>query len=155
MALRGRRLVERERSGRGYKLRLGAEERQVIATLADQLGELMESDAPLVKRLFPTAYLTDPDKDLEYQLLARAELLDHRNQAVDTVRSTIDSSRLTPEELEAWMNVVNSIRLVLGTRLDVSEDDDGFSLDDADAPVQAVYHFLGWLLEEMVRAVSA
>ena len=44
---------------------------------------------------------------------------------------------------------------MLGTRLDVSEDDHDVDPDDPDAPAHAVYHYLGMLLGEVVDALEA
>ena len=44
---------------------------------------------------------------------------------------------------------------MLGTRLDVSEDDLDVDPDDPDAPAHAVYHYLGMLLGEVVDALEA
>jgi hypothetical protein len=52
------------------------------------------------------------------------------------------------------MLTVNSLRLVLGTLLDVTEDDAEPELDEDD-PVSAqwnLYGWLGWLLEWIVEA---
>ena len=53
-----------------------------------------------------------------------------------------------------WLTALNDLRLVLGTRLDVSEDDDDVDPDDPDAPAHAVYHYLGLLLGEVVDALE-
>ena len=50
------------------------------------------------------------------------------------------------------MGAVNDIRLVIGTKLDVSEDP-SFDIDedDPDAQAHAIYTYLGWLLEQIVE----
>ena len=60
------------------------------------------------------------------------------------------------EQLVAWMGSINDIRLVLGTRLDVTEDDRGNEVPDdhPDAQLHAVYHYLGWLEEQIVEALA-
>jgi hypothetical protein len=52
------------------------------------------------------------------------------------------------------MHAVNALRLVLGTMLDVKEDDQPFAIDpdDPDAATMALYGYLGVLLEEIVEA---
>ena len=61
---------------------------------------------------------------------------------------------LTEDQLNAWMGAVNDLRLVLGTRLDVTEDMDAVQLDDPRAPAFAVYQYLTHLLSEIVNALS-
>jgi hypothetical protein len=53
------------------------------------------------------------------------------------------------------MGAVNDLRLVLGTRLDVSEEMLG-TLDPSspDADAMAVYQYLSFLLESIVEALS-
>jgi hypothetical protein len=54
------------------------------------------------------------------------------------------------DELERFVRALNAMRLVLGTVLDVSEDDDveGDESSDGDVvvPQREVYDYLGWLL---------
>ncbi len=83
------------------------------------------------------------------------DLLVRRHAALDTMEATIDASRLDEEALLAWMGAVNDLRLVLGTRLDISEETDLLpDLDDPDAPALAVYGYLSELLGSMVDALS-
>ena len=151
----GRR-VRPSRKG-GYELRLPEEERNLLRNVAPQLRQLLDGDLaePGLRRLFPTAYADDPERDREYQQLVRDELADRRRAAVDTLLATVDADRVSEEELLAWMGAVNDLRLVLGTRLDVSEDE-GPELDpeDPEAPLVALYGYLGFLLEVIVEALS-
>ena len=58
--------------------------------------------------------------------------------------------------LLALMGAVNDLRLVLGTRLDVSEETD-LAVDptNPDAGAYALYGYLGFLLETCVDAISS
>ena len=51
------------------------------------------------------------------------------------------------------MQVLNGLRLLLGTRLDVSEEDE-FDPDAPEAPQRALLAWLGFLLEEAVGSAS-
>ena len=154
----GRR-VKRARRG-GYELRLPQVERELVASLVAQLrGVLTAEDAaadPGTRRLFPSAYADDAARDAEYRELVHDDLLASRLAALDVVDATVGSTRLDEEELLAWMGAVNDLRLVLGTRLDVSEETD-FDVDPSDPEGQAlaVYHYLSFLLESIVDALAA
>jgi hypothetical protein len=52
------------------------------------------------------------------------------------------------------MGAINDLRLVLGTRLDVTEEMEGVAVDDPRAPALAVYQYLTYLLSEIVQALS-
>lgn len=150
-----RRRIKRLRSGR-YQVRLSPEERMVLKSLPGQLRELLDDPDrdPSLARLFPPAYADDVVRDAEYQVLKGDELVARRQTALEVVERTVDAEELTEEELTAWMGVVNDIRLVLGTQLDVSEEMAAIDEDDPRAPAFALYGYLSWLLEQIVDAMS-
>ena len=156
MAFLRRARIQRAATGR-YTLRLPEVERELLADLVEQLREVLVSstDDPNVRRLFPTAYHEDPDKDQEYQQLVRDELLERRLAALSMVEETVDARELDDAGLTGWLTALNDLRLVLGTKLDVSEDDHAVDVDDPDAPAYAVYHYLSMLLGEAVDALEA
>ena len=66
------------------------------------------------------------------------------------------SDRLTEAELESWLGALESLRLVVGTQLDITEESYGFfDPADPDAPRLALYHWLSWLQEEVVQALAS
>jgi hypothetical protein len=146
----------RRTHGDTYQLHLPAVERELVANLVDQLRDLLTAttDDPSVRRLFPTAYNEDPERDREYQQLVRDELLERRLAALATVEQTADAETVDEEQLSAWLTALNDVRLVLGTRLDVTEDLSAVEADDPDAPAYAVYDYLGFLVSEVVDALA-
>jgi hypothetical protein len=154
MALFRRRRVHRTRQGT-YEVHLPEPEQTLLVSLVDQLRELLleSTDDPSVRRLFPTAYNEDPERDREYQQLVRDELLERRLAALATVEATVALPELDEQQLSAWLAGLNDLRLVLGTRLDVSEAPITVAADDPDAPAYAVYEYLGFLLSEVVDAL--
>jgi hypothetical protein len=150
-----RRGIERARDG-SFRVRLPSEEREVLRSLPAQLSELLgEGDASL-RRLFPPAYADDPDAEAEYRRLVEASLVDGRLAALAELERTASSERLSEAELESWLGALESLRLVLGTQLDITEESYGvFDPAHADAPRLALYHWLSWLQEEVVQALAA
>lgn len=155
MAIFRRRRISRTRRG-SYEVHLPEPERDLLGNLVDQLRELLTetTDDPSLRRLFPTAYNEDVERDREYQQLVRDELLERRLAALTIVEATLADPELTEEQLSAWLGAVNDLRLVLGTRLDVSEEPLEIEADDPDAPAYAVYEYLGFLLSEVVDALA-
>jgi hypothetical protein len=151
----GRR-IQRDRKG-GYRLRLPREERELLRSLPEQLRDVMRTDDPGLRRLFPPAYDDDPEADDEYRRLMRNELLEGKLAALRVVEDTADADHLTGEELEAWLAAIESLRLYLGTVLDVSEDPtvNAFHPNHPDARAMALYGYLSWLQEQAVEALSA
>jgi hypothetical protein len=127
--------------------------RELLGQLREQL--LASTDEPSMRRLFPPAYADDADRDAGYQVLTRDELLEGRLAAIDLVETTLDRGNLDQSQLTAWMTTLNSLRLVLGTRLDVDEELPLLDPSDPAAPAYAVYEYLGWLLSQVVDALAA
>jgi hypothetical protein len=150
-----RRRVTRTRKGE-YVLRLPPEERAVLRELPGQLRELLGSDDPSLHRLFPPAYTDDIEHEAEYQRYMGDDLLESHKRALEVMEETIDAERLDEEQLTGWLGALNDLRLVLGTRLDVTEDmyEDGIPPDDPRAPAFALYSYLGWLQEQVVEALA-
>jgi hypothetical protein len=148
--------VRRNRRG-GFDLRLPKDERALLRDVAPQLRQLLDGDLgdPTLRRLFPTAYADDPERDREYQQLVRDELAERRRASIDLLLATLEEDRLDEEQLLAWMGAVNDIRLVIGPRLDVGEETDPEpEPDDPDGPLLLLYGYLGYLLETIVQALA-
>jgi hypothetical protein len=156
MVLFGRRRMFRP-TGQGFAVGLDPDARRWVIDLAEQLDELLDSgaDGTELRRLFPTAYADDPERDAGYQILARQQLIDSRREAIAMMKASATQSVWTEDDLSAWLGIVNDLRLVLGTQLDVSEDDD-LDIDPAtpEAAAHLVYHQLGYLLSEIVDALT-
>lgn len=149
--------IQRDREG-GFRLRLSDGERELLRNLPAELHALLDSESgdPDLRRLFPPAYERDDEGEAEYRRLMADELLGGRRAALRLVQETAGSDRLTAEELDAWLRALNDLRLVLGTKLDVTEDMYGAELDPAhpQAYELSVYGYLSWLQEQLVAAAA-
>jgi hypothetical protein len=150
------RRIERDRKG-GYRLRLPADERELLRSLPAQLRDVLQTDDPGLRRLFPPAYADDREAEGEFRRLMREELLEGKLAALLIVEETADADRLSGEQLEAWLGALESLRLFLGTQLDVTETTYDQELDPSDpsAPALALYGYLSWLQEQAVEALAA
>jgi Domain of unknown function (DUF2017) len=148
-----------ERVDDAFRVRLGPNQRTVIRSLAGQHRELLIAESPssdpAVARLFPSAYPDDPLGSLEFEQATGDALLDGRLQAASTVESTTEADTLTEEQLLQWLAVVNDLRLVLGIRLEVTEEttEDAFAGDEARSGAYDLYVFLTWLESEIVEVL--
>lgn len=153
-------MVKRRPDG-AFDLVLDADRRDVLVELLRQLGELLEAtpDHPNLARLSPPAYLQDEEADTAYQLLAGEELRTSRQAAIASVIESLGRDQLSEDELWVWVQALNSVRLVVGTRLDITDDDHGPSLrslkDPEDRSLWAVYDFTTALQHDIVDALSS
>jgi hypothetical protein len=154
--LRDDRRIRRSRKG-DFELRIPEAERDVLRGLPQQLLEIHGSDDPVLDRLFPPAYPDDAERDREFRDMTLDDLRRQRQDALEVMARTIDSDRLSEEELLAWLSAINDTRLVLGLRLDVTEDLDISRIadDDPRAAMFGLYGYLTWLEEQAVGALSA
>jgi truncated hemoglobin YjbI len=147
--------VERTPAG-DIRLHLADDERALLREVADELGSLLEEapDDPSLRRLFPTAH-DDEELEREYRELTRGQLDAGRERSIETLRETADRELLTPEEADAWLRALNDARLVLGTRLEITEefDWDVFDANDPQAQELALYAYLSWIQEQLVEAM--
>lgn len=158
----------RQRDG-SFRLNLPPDVRDLVVHLCGELRDVLtqaDSTEPALRRLFPTAYHADPERDAEYQDLMRGELTASRLTALSRVIEVFDESDavISAGDLELFIQTLNAIRLLLGTMLDVNEDDpdepdpvpDDPDSDDPDSR-KATYHhlyaYLGWLLEAAVATL--
>lgn len=150
------------------------------AHLADLVGEFVEllseaegSDTPpdpAIARLVPDAYRDDAEAAGEFRRLTQNDLLDRRRDDATLVLATLSgeaesrasgapghpSARagvaiaLDEAAAAAWLRTLTALRLVLATRLGITDDD-----ADEDGPDFGTYHWLGYRLELLVRALEA
>jgi hypothetical protein len=148
-----RRLVRRDRQG-GYVLRLSASDREMLRQLAPQFSALLDQpDQPILRRLFPPAYseAAYAEHEEEYRRLMQEDLVTRHREELELLRSTADADHLSEPELLAWTRALNSVRLVLGTFLDVQEGEESRRPASAE---EALYHWLTHLQGEAIDALG-
>lgn len=174
MIRRRRRAIRR--TSRGFVLDLDADEIHLVRRLIGEVRQLVSdapADDPKLRRLFPPAYTDDDAGETEYRRLMRDDLVASRVAAIDAVETVLSAGESTGEVtgasvgpsgttsstgpivfdmagLEALATSINSVRLVLGSLLGISDEDDD---PDADVPEVALYQFLSWLLDGVVEAM--
>jgi hypothetical protein len=144
-----------------FEVRLSASERDAVRSFAAQMRELLTTETAAsdaaVARLFPPAL---PDDDvlgnLEYEQQHGDELLLGKLEALDTLEHTVAATDLNEDELLAWLGSLNSIRLVVGTRLGVTEEtaERDFAGDEEAAGLFELYGYLTWLQGWVIEALA-
>ena len=151
------RLVKRRRDG--YELRLDDRERELLREQLGSMRSLLLAESPAsdagVARLFPPAYPDDLLENLDYERTAGNGLLAERLAGLDDAEAALADQRVTEARLLALLRSINDLRLVYGVRLDVREETGRGDLEDPeDRAAYDVYVWLGWLMEQIVQALS-
>jgi hypothetical protein len=133
------------------------EEAELLALLARQLEQFVDDRAeqadPLVKRLFPEAYRDDPDAAAEFRRYTRDALRSYKADGAQGVATALTvASRVELDRLEAdrWARTLTDIRLMVGTRLGLADDES----EVPDGLVGDIYHWLTELQGGIVAALD-
>ena len=120
---------------------------------------------PAVRRLLPDAYRDDPEAAAEFRRYTDLTLRDEMAADIAVVQADLLSLAapphqltLTDESAEAWLRVLNRLRLVLAVRLGIETAHDHEVLeyiDPADPRAEAfmLYEWIGYLLGSVLRAL--
>jgi hypothetical protein len=137
--------VKVRRKGAVLRLDLHGAEPQLLNMLFDDFFSLLDSsdaEDPVIQRLYPDGYTDDERASAEYRELVAMDLREERTGRLQACRAELadGASRveLDEEAAERWIRVLNDLRLALGTRLGVTEDDEL----DGDEQAVTVYQWL-------------
>ncbi|GAA3770073.1 hypothetical protein GCM10022240_22990 [Microbacterium kribbense] len=146
-----------------------------LADLIEQFRDLLQgSDGaagdvptdPALARLFPDAYADDIDAARQFRELTASDLLAHRDEDARTVLASLGDARegpdgvddpreliivdLSPDDVEAWLRTLTSLRLVIASRLGIRTETDHDQTD----PRFGIYEWLGYRLEGLLQAID-
>jgi len=114
-------------------------------------GPLHQPDDPALARLLPDAYEDDDEASAEFRRYTEGDLRAGKRARAGQVLASLapyDEGGRVPldrEQADAWLGLLNDLRLVLGIRLEVTEETD---LDPpGDDPQAQALHVYGWLGE--------
>ncbi len=152
----------------GFSVGFSDVEAAALRRVAEELQQALEPqhlDEPQMKRLFPPAYPDDPKLQDEFLRMTQDELVARKRNASRAVIDSIDGGRikrgtfsaeLSEDQAQAWLGVINDARLVLGTRIDVTEDMDPEPSDASDplAAAHNLYVYLSGLQWYLIDAMS-
>lgn len=180
-------MFKRSLSGR-VSLILDQNERQLLRNLFNQSLELLEiddvqqHDDPLMQlmnmdgpteissdkalaRLFPNAYHNDDEASGDFRRYTEPDMrrakLENMRVVLDVLDDDQPKVQLTPAQVQAWLLALNDLRLILGTRIGIGEEDDLDSfveLDDEEIPEDTnpglyLYDYLTYLQEMLIQAI--
>lgn len=174
-----------KRTRKGVEAKVDPVEARVLAQCAEELLELLGSDEevpddpiaamvgiatgevappvdPALARLLPDAYQDDPAAATDFRRYTEADLRASKRSAASTALAQLQpllevggKLALDRDAADAWLGWMNDIRLVLGTRLEVTEEtyEEEVSADDPRGQALAVYGWLGWLQESLISCL--
>ena len=152
-------------------------ERAVLVTLAAQLVDMLEKRAaespadllyaqlgiggssapprdPALARLLPDAYRGDDEAASEHRRFTELGLVERKTANARAVILSLEAEaldsyevRLDAAAVQSWLRHITDVRLVIAARLQIEEDGDEGTGDDA---MLELYDWLGWMQESLV-----
>jgi hypothetical protein len=141
-----------------------------LEAMLDFSGPTRAPEDPVLLRLFPTAYLSDEESAAEFRRYTESDLRNSKAAAAASIIDTLEEAglgdlpedgtyidvELAPELAISWMRSFTDIRLAIAVRLGIEDEDlsSWYALDEDDpqAWMFALYEWVGFLQETLVRA---
>ena len=151
------------------RVRLVAPEADTLASLLTDLIDALrpgglDPDDPVYRRLYPDGYEGNAEAADAFRSLTESDLRDERLQRAEQCLAGLAEAggsahrkldvTLTPEAAERWLKVLNDMRLAVGTRIGITDEDHDFDFDPNDpaSMPRAVYAYLTGVQDALVRA---
>ena len=169
------------KSGLGGKLTLKLDDAElgVLSQLFEQMAELLEhpeseagtdplakmlnmsgstqiSEDPALARLFPNGYSDDEHASADFRRFTEQDLRAQKLAALTSVRDSLSGwtgkSSITAQQAQDWLKAINDLRLVLGTRLEITDEvETDF---EADEPGIHLYNYLTYLQGTLIDCLN-
>lgn len=154
-----------------------------LLRLPARLREVLEKpdfSSKVMERLFPRAFSEDPEAEADYQGLLRHDLLRQKLEGVAAFEKSLGSRKefklppdllarlelgeedfhlvqldLADEDLSFWLGFFHDLRLLIGTKLDVTDESWEEEIDprDPEAAEIGLLHRLAYFEETIVQAL--
>ena len=137
-----------------------------LAAIVGDLGSPEPPEDAVLQRLFPTAYEGDDESAGDFRRFTERGLRDGKVKNAEIVLESLGDPEysdqvtvsLNPEETQSWLRTFTDLRLALGTRLGVEQDDEDdwekLPEEDPRRHVYGVYVWLGWVQESLIQSLT-
>ncbi len=143
----------------------GGWEEDSIAGISWSADPVTAPSDPALRRLLPDAYPDDPEATEEFRRFTDATLRDGMHADLLAVRESLlvigenGHASLDDEAAQAWLRVLNRVRLVLAVRLGIenASDHEDLAAIDADDPRVGpflLFEWVGYLLSDLLNALN-
>lgn len=129
-------------------------------------SEPLDRTDPLVGRLFPVAYDSDPEASADFARFTeyeqRAQMAKDFAIVTGGLAGTDDGAdrlRVYPDEVPAWLRTLTALRLSLAARLDIVDERSlerfsRLSSDDPDSFGYEIYEWLAFAMESLLQVAA-
>ncbi len=127
-----------------------------LAKMLNMSGSTQISEDPALARLFPDGYSDDEHASADFRRFTEQDLRAQKVTALSVAQETLKDwkgkSSITGQQAQDWLKALNDLRLVLGTRLEITDEmDTDF---DADEPGIHLYNYLTYLQGTLIDSLT-
>ena len=143
------------------------EEASMLADLARQVSTLIAGRAdtahdPALERLLPDAYRDNAEHADEFRRFTEEHLADGKMRNATAIADALSAPsargkvevRLDATAAGAWMRSLTDLRLTLAARVGIVDESMPSPRDDSEEMLLAIYEWLGYQLETLIRAID-
>ena len=127
-----------------------------LAQLLNMGGSTQISEDPALARLFPDGYSDDEHASADFRRFTEQDLRAQKVSALTNVRGTLagwnGKASIDTSQAQDWLKALNDLRLVLGTRLEITDESE--TDFEADEPGIHLYNYLTYLQGTLIDALS-
>jgi hypothetical protein len=125
-------------------------------------GNVELPDDPVLARLLPDAYSDDPEASAEFRRYTEESLRAGKINAARAVLASLPAGGgdvvLSESECQMWLKALNDVRLALGVRLGITDENEdplgSVSVDDPRSAYLWVYQWLAYLQDSLIESLS-
>jgi hypothetical protein len=119
-------------------------------------------DDPVLARLLPDGYSDDPEASAEFRRYTEESLRAAKINSAQAVLASLPASGgdvvLSEPECQHWLKALNDVRLALGVRLGITDENEdlteNLSADDPRSAYIWVYQWLAYLQDSLIESLS-
>ena len=119
-------------------------------------------DDPVLARLLPDAYSDDPDASAEFRRYTEETLRAGKINSAKAVLASLQAGGgdvvLSEPECQHWLKALNDVRLALGVRLGITDEEqdltENLAASDPRSAYIWVYQWLAYLQDSLIESLS-
>ena len=134
-----------------YQVAVSENEKELVSIISVEVTSFLQRNTGEASRLFPPAYIDEPEAENEYQAMIRNDLVEAHTFALKTLNESLAKPEVTESDLIEIMRALNILRLFLGERLNISEDyEDSPSETDPSYDIWILFQIFGQMLSSII-----
>lgn len=137
-------------------------DRQLTSSMRICDPSVYDNVDPVLKRLFPTAYLDDEEANFDFQRFSAPSIFDDKVAGLRAMLEDLSGNcdengtcAVEPVNIGYWLKTLTSLRLALAVRLEIETAVDADALaqitqDDPRSFAYSIYEWLGFVQESLL-----